>query len=383
LDALARGIDTALANSKPEMLRALLSLKDLPADLEGLYGFFLHQIKATVSRQRIELQDEKGETYDKAAWPAVYSQILGVLTVAMEPLDLELIERLAGIRAARSWLNDAMEHLVQFLDVHNNRYRFYHSTVAEFLISERTKNNPDTVDLHQAPSQWHFRIAMSYWNAHAGDWRGCDRYGLRHVANHLFEASDTDRLRQLISPERQAENTWYTAKAMVGDLDGWEADVELALRLAEKNEAVDLQVRYALCLSSGRSIEAPAALLDLCVVEGVLDWPQALSQARLHQNPAIRAEVISRLAPILPDCERERVVEEEFEAASRIQDDRLRVAVWVALARYLPERRVGDVLSLAKRLDEEKSTSKGDRGVRATHVRRMCWNRTGPCRINL
>jgi hypothetical protein len=142
LDALARGIDRAIGRNDTTLLRELLDLKELPADLEGLYAFFLHQIKASVSRERIELKDsETGESYDKPVWPAVYDSILGVLAVAMEPVDLDLIMRLGGIRAERVWVSGALDRLLQFLDVVDGRYRFYHATLAELLTDTKTKDN--------------------------------------------------------------------------------------------------------------------------------------------------------------------------------------------------------------------------------------------------
>src|SRR5262249_46549287 len=146
-----------------------------------------------------------------------------------------------------------------------------------------------------------------YW-AHEGDWSKCDGYGLAHLADHLFEANDADRLRQLISPNRKSENAWYITKAITGELDGWEADVERALRLAEKSMAVDLQVRYALCLSSARTVKVPAALLDLCLQEKLLDWPQALGLAKLQQASETRAKIVCRIAASLPEEARERII---------------------------------------------------------------------------
>ncbi|MCU0559564.1 MAG: ATP-binding protein [Desulfobacterales bacterium] len=192
VDALARGIDRALAQKNAKTLDALLSVKELPADLDGLYDFFLRQIKASVGRERIELKDpETGETYDKAVWPAVYHPILGVLAVAMEPLDLELLMRLGGIRAERVWVSDALDRLLQFLDLRTSRYRLYHATVAEFLTADKTRDNPDpkTAALYQDARLLHEQIVFHYgaskdhWRS--VDWNEVDTYGLMHLASHL------------------------------------------------------------------------------------------------------------------------------------------------------------------------------------------------------
>ncbi len=358
LDALARGIEQAYLQNEPQTLRALLTLNELPADLEGLYSFFLHQIKATAGRERVELRNSSGETYDQPVWPAVYSKVLGVLAIAMEPLDLKQIERLAKIRVERAWLIQALERLVQFLDVAQNRYRFYHATVAEFLTAERTAESTHTGDLYQDPRFWHEQIADYYFNTHKGDWHDCDRYGLSYLASHLFEAKDAHRLQQLLCPSNQSENAWYAAKLIAGDLDGWQTDVERALQLAKQNAAIDLQFRYALCLSSVRSVKVPAALLDICLQEKVLDWPQALSQARLHQDPATRAKEIARLGTSLPDKVRGRLVVDEFKSALALKDERLQVDVAVALASYLPARHFKELFAAATEITEDRILAK-------------------------
>src|SRR4029453_2980706 len=135
---------------------------------------------------------ETGEIYDKPVWPVLYSRVLGVLSVAMEPLDLDLIERLGEIRAERPSVVQALEHLLQFLEVTNNRYRFYHVTVLEFLTSDRTAAKADTADLYQNPHQWHQAIIHFYKGASSSwstvDWTKMDDYGLRYLAQHLSAA---------------------------------------------------------------------------------------------------------------------------------------------------------------------------------------------------
>ncbi len=193
LDALARGMDQALARKDAKTLWALLSLKELPTYLEGLYAFFLHQIKASVARERVELKDaETGETYDKPVWPTIYDHILGVLVVAMEPLDFELIMKLGEIRAERAWVINALDHLLQFLDVVDGRYRLYHDTVAEFLVSKETCDTHKSADLfvdvvkqHRQIINYFFRLVGGWPNA---CWSEMDGYGWRHLLAHAEQA---------------------------------------------------------------------------------------------------------------------------------------------------------------------------------------------------
>jgi hypothetical protein len=369
LDALARGIDRAVTQMQDNdeatrvqgrrALDTLLSLRELPADLNGLYAFFFHQIKHGVARERVEVKDTKSdETYDKEVWPTIYNAILGVLAVAMAPVDLELLVRLGRIHAEPLWVRNALNRLAQFLDIADGLYRLYHATVAEFLTAQSTETNPDTADLYQEPKGWHGRIAMSYWNAREGQWQACDQYGLRYLARHLAEAEDVSRLQQLIAPERQPRNSWYATKAAVGDLDNWEVDIECALGLAEKMKAVPLQVRCALCLSSVKNLKAPPPLLDLCLQEKVLDWAQALTLAKLIENPVLRSRAMCHLAMNDPKPEHESVIAEQFEVGCSVLDDTLRVSIWVALAPCLPETHFGKLLSAAKRIKENRLRAK-------------------------
>ena len=185
VDALARGLDQALESEDATTLQVLLSLKELPADLAGLYAFFLLQIKTSVAHEFVEVTDpDTGETHDKAVWPAVYHKILGVLAVALEPLDLGLIERLGGIQADHVWVSAALDRLKQFLDVIDGGYRFYHATVTEFLSSTRADSGiaVDSLLVNQ-------RVCNHYWRLFHKHWTRCkDPYAIRNLPWHLLKA---------------------------------------------------------------------------------------------------------------------------------------------------------------------------------------------------
>src|SRR5262249_19795290 len=107
-------------------------------------------------------KDSSGKTYSTDVWPAVYDRILGVLSVAMEPLDIELIAQLGGINVERHWILQALDRLRQLLLVTNNRYGLAHHTIAEFLAAEKTRMSLQTCDLYQNPKMGHRRIAEYY-----------------------------------------------------------------------------------------------------------------------------------------------------------------------------------------------------------------------------
>lgn len=190
LDALARGMDQAIEQKDATTLEALLSLGELPADLEGLYGFFLHQIKEGVAGQQIVGKDATGKTYSADVWPAVYDPILGVLAVAAEPLSVDQIYRLGAIVVDVKWVHPALDQLRQFLDVVDGRRRFYHATVGDFLTSRSTHDATETEDLYQDAQQRHKQVVEHYLNQYGNDWSSCpDDYGLEHLVTHIIASN--------------------------------------------------------------------------------------------------------------------------------------------------------------------------------------------------
>ena len=304
LDALGRGLDRAIADSDQQTLGALLGLAELPSDLPGLYAFFLHQIKDWVAREYVEIRDaETGKSHDKPAWPAIHSRILGVLAVAKEPLDLELISRLGDIRAERSWVVRAIGQLQQLMDITNNRYRLYHATVAEFLTDPATYANADTTDLYQDPIQWHRRIANYYWRDQR-DWRECDDYGLRNLAEHVISGQQPDRLAQLVSKDwmqARVARDEYRYDGFIGDLRlAWQQAHEKALRqIRTPSEPLDLasSLRCALVNSSINAISSnySPAIIKYLVEIGTWSVDRALAVADRIPDTADRVSALVAL----------------------------------------------------------------------------------------
>jgi tetratricopeptide (TPR) repeat protein len=330
LDALARGISQAIGRTDMQLLHELLALKELPLDLEGLYGFFLHQIKAAVVRERIELKDPKTEeSYDKPVWPAVYDPILGVLAVAMEPVDLDLIIRLGGIRTERVWVSGALDRLMQFLDVVNGRYRFYHATVAEFLTAESTRDLSDRGDLYVNPSRWNTQVVDVLWRAREEkwstlsgiEWKRVDDYGLLHLAAHLYAlGGDRGKLYGLISRSYMLEK-----RSRFGSDRAFFADLGLALDAAAGEPRPNLvqEVRLSLIQATlgTAASEVPAEALGALVWAGETvraldhiaiiqeDWPKLIAhelvcEALLAHGPPEQAaaevrrglEIVSKMS---------------------------------------------------------------------------------------
>jgi hypothetical protein len=104
--------------------------------------------------------------------------------------------------------------------------------------------------------------------------------------------------------------------------------------LASKEQAADLQLRYALYLSSLRktNLRIPSGVLDLCLQEQILTWRQEIDSARLHLDYVARARAISSVLPSLPKEECERTVDAEFEVAAGLDDASERCSADLAFA---------------------------------------------------
>jgi hypothetical protein len=196
LGAVERALDAALArpdSGDRSMVGALLELSQLPNELGALYGFFLRQIKAAVARTPIKLIDpDTGETQIKPFWPAVYSRILGILAVMLEPLTPDQLKDFGQIDADREWVLYALDDLRQFMDDVDGHYRLYHATVQDFLTAPSTKANPQATDLYQDSTLSHRRI-LHYYHQLVGDWSTAqwsqmDGYGWRHLLEHAEQA---------------------------------------------------------------------------------------------------------------------------------------------------------------------------------------------------
>jgi tetratricopeptide (TPR) repeat protein len=265
LDVLARGIDQAVKQNDTDTLQALLTLKSLPDHMQGLYAFFLHQIKQGIAKERLEIEDpETGESYDKAIWPAVHYRMLGVLAVAREPVSLEQIERLGGIKAEWNYLTAAAESFTPFLDVIEDRYRLYHATLPEFLTDTKTKSAHDTQDLYVNARQWNSRISNYYWRTCGSDWSGCDDYGLNNLALHLYKGEQFERLYELINCGYRQVKIKRTGSSVA-----FAEDVDLALSTLRDEPQINIVEWVRLCAAYARGISAaPPLVIDVLARSG-------------------------------------------------------------------------------------------------------------------
>jgi len=118
LATLARAVDKQRGLSGGEaLLDELVSLKQLPSDLDGLYGFFLGQIMSRQTKLDIAVTDPFTRRRGLInAWTDLYHPLLAVLTVALQPLSVDQLQALSGTLAERAQVSHAVEWLSQFLD---------------------------------------------------------------------------------------------------------------------------------------------------------------------------------------------------------------------------------------------------------------------------
>jgi hypothetical protein len=80
-------------------------------------------------------------------------------------------------------------------------------------------------------------------------------YESRHLAAHLAVSGRDEDLHRLLALETSDGcNAWYEAKEAVGNIQGYQADLNQAWQVAETKGDIPRQIKYALCQSSMVSI---------------------------------------------------------------------------------------------------------------------------------
>lgn len=157
----------------------LLDLKELPQGLNAIYAEFLEDMRA---RQELGF------------WVQTVKPVLSVLAAARAALTQLQIAELAGVD--RDPAGAILVHLKQFLE-HSGEgkrrcYAIYHSSFAEYLLSE---DNEDAID----PQAAHRRMAEFYLQNYARAWQNCDDYGLDFTLTHVLEAyQDSEELARVL-----------------------------------------------------------------------------------------------------------------------------------------------------------------------------------------
>jgi hypothetical protein len=309
---------------------SLSEVEKFPQGLGGIYAEFF---------ERYFPDPEKYRT--------IYRPILEAICAAREPLSVNYLARLFGFDPdyAETELASAFGSL---FPISNGHIRPFHLSVLDWLIDSRRAGNHFV-----SVVAGHRRLADYGWE-HISD--APDVYTLRYLASHLEGAQHVDELHRLLRLERavaeRRENSWYTIKSRAGQLDGYLEDVDRAWRQAQSAHHISLQVRYALCSTSIRSLaDIPSPLLELALRYDVLTWQQALSLARIPKSHAQRARALSRLLQLLPEGEREHIAAEVFDTDSINEH----TDVLPALMPHLPKASLNRVLEIIKNVEWDQT----------------------------
>lgn len=203
LASYTRAFNDAVTDNNGELVGKLLQLDSFPSDLDGIYAFFAEIARVEIERLReLEIEHPLSDR-DRVtpAWEGVGQPVLGTLTVAREPLSIDQLIQLSGVRVWRRLVRDVLSKLRWLLDMRDDqRIAFYHPSVGEFLASDRAAQ--DCPDSWIDETEWHERIARHYRgtaDTWAGvDWESTDQYGLEYLAYHI-ERSRPDAADELVS----------------------------------------------------------------------------------------------------------------------------------------------------------------------------------------
>ena len=261
MDMIARGLDHSISQGATERVLELLDMANLPDELGGLYTFFLNQIKVASMQEHIQRNDpQSGDTFFVNPWSAVYRRLLSIMTVAFEPLTEEQWFTLSNVqddinkeatKQAIGNLNPFLD-VEEFLDADGNekyRYRFYHSTLPEFLGNAELEESQNTAGFYAQPQKAHQRISRYYYYQFAGRRSISDDYGLHHLPAHLSAATLIQELDTLLVDFDwlQTKLTRINILELLDDYDFLDAKgqddpvilVQKALRLSAHVLAVD------------------------------------------------------------------------------------------------------------------------------------------------
>ena len=345
LGALGRAVDqAAAAPERRALLDELLTLTRLPDDTQGLFAFFLHQIKTRGGATGVKVQDPaSGRTAVLEAWPEVFHPILALLSVNLEPLTIEQIHALCGTLAGRNYVIDAVQWLDQFLDRVGRAYRLYHTTLAEFLTSAGTRDDPDTADFYVDAEAEHRRLAGLLEAAGGDIWiDSADRleqarreYARRHLVRHLALGRDWDRLYRVIDDGQYGRGKLRADPSTFF----YSLDIDTAIEAASrKDRASDVKTRelprlwrYKLLRVTLASYadDLPPSVYEVMALVDRLG--EAADLAALITDPGQQAQALGGIAAVAAQqperLEQARdLLRRAYEAAARVADEKGRAA---------------------------------------------------------
>jgi hypothetical protein len=202
LEAYRRGLDDAIERGDGPTAARLLRFTEPLSGLDALYGLFMTTAQADIVRMgQVAAREPAAPRPD--AWRDVGRPILGVLTVAREPLTANEIIELADLTASREAVGDVLRRLRWLFDLRDGRAALFHASLAEFLTRGDPADPAGPSWLVDEP-YWHGRIVRHYRGDAASwdvlDWRSVDRYGLIHLVWHVLASSKAATALDLVCP---------------------------------------------------------------------------------------------------------------------------------------------------------------------------------------
>ncbi|WP_414573500.1 hypothetical protein, partial [Nostoc sp. CCY 9925] len=338
--------------------QSITELGNLPKGLDALYFDSLRRV--------VKL--------GKKDWGNIYAPYLGVLSVAQEGLTVSQLQ--AFTHQSESVTLECLNDLRQFVDEIKpelgkspiQKYKLYHQSVIDFLgrrlitIDDKEQNN-----LYYTPEQeQHQRILQSYRPVDKA-WKDVnlakfDEYGLRHLTQHLVKAGRIEELHDLLALETTAErHAWFEAKDLIGDIEGFLADIALAWNKAEEEfqdnpgRAIGLQCRYALITTSVSKLASNISnsLLIALVKNQVWTEHKALSYVKQIPDSVQQFDALISLVPHL-DSEtlQQEGWRETLNAASSIGSDSSQEKAFEKLFPSLPESLKQDALKIVLQITD-------------------------------
>jgi hypothetical protein len=203
LSAYARALGDATSREDESLRARLLDLAGFPQGLAGLYRFFAEAVRADLDRFDVAAREAGPAGTKIPAWEGVGRPILGLLTVAREPLAAEDLIALGGIRAWPSEVDGILERMRWLLAERDDRIAFYHSSFGEFLSSEQARRECRGCAVDTP--EWHERVVRHYQGGTTWaqvNWDSVGHYGLAHIAEHMTRcrAAVADQVVELACP---------------------------------------------------------------------------------------------------------------------------------------------------------------------------------------
>jgi hypothetical protein len=286
---------TFLLQAVAEGQQALDNLADLPFGLDALYASSLERI--------VKL--------GKKTWNTAYKPLLGMLSVAQEPLTLAQLETYAKL-PGKGW--DILMDLWQYVETTagsepvtngeepSDRYRLYHQSVIDFLrrphvvhiMGGKKKTSPNRYWIEANP--WHERVVAcckgkaSTWDK--VDWSKVDSYSLRHLAGHLYQLrADAGRraeLHALVQSQPFIDRRLQGAANPTPVLDDLRLALDLALQSDDLAQAWTHIHKYRCVLREQYDFQR--------LLETVKEGQYALAEERTTLYSALpNAQVLTRL----------------------------------------------------------------------------------------